>query len=302
MHAHYRALSPLSPQTSNVCFSNCVLQVLYHCVDLRVRLLDYAATRLPYVGAHGTLLHRVCELFVEMAEIEKRNGEGGGGKCSPNAFIACLRKNGPCTRTHRARARPLTPPVACMCVRADLFSAPTQHDAHELLIYVLNELSDEIAKYEPKPSGVDGDGKPLPRAPTFVQELFEGQLVNETECLHCSTVRECVRAARIRHVCVRAHRSRGAASRSSTSACSCDRRRRSARVSRTLVTANACKGIRACACARTTRRSLTRSHETGTTSSAATSATSCATQTAGASRARAREPRALTATRVAGCR
>lgn len=58
-------------------------------------------------------------------------------------------------------------------------------DAHEFLNYLLNQ-SAEILEQEAKCSGVGA----TPSAPikTWVHDIFQGKLVNETRCLNCETV------------------------------------------------------------------------------------------------------------------
>lgn len=62
-----------------------------------------------------------------------------------------------------------------------VFDNMQQQDAHEFLNYLLNTIADLLAaecKVEGQPAG-----------PTWVHEIFQGMLTNETRCLCCETVR-----------------------------------------------------------------------------------------------------------------
>lgn len=70
----------------------------------------------------------------------------------------------------------------------EMFRGMAQQDAHEFLGWVLNKISEEV---EPLDRHLKSQGKPavLPtNGKTFVQNLFEGSLTNETRCLSCETV------------------------------------------------------------------------------------------------------------------
>lgn len=70
-----------------------------------------------------------------------------------------------------------------------------QQDAHEFLNYLLNTIADilqEERKQEKQNGrlpngGLDGEGGGAPD-PTWVHEIFQGTLTNETRCLTCETV------------------------------------------------------------------------------------------------------------------
>lgn len=73
-----------------------------------------------------------------------------------------------------------------------------QQDAHEFLNYLLNTIADilqEERKQEKQNGrlpngGLDGEGGGGGGAPdpTWVHEIFQGTLTNETRCLTCETV------------------------------------------------------------------------------------------------------------------
>lgn len=77
----------------------------------------------------------------------------------------------------------------------ELFDNYMQQDAHEFLNYLLNTIADilqEERKQEKQngrlPNGnIDNENNSQPD-PTWVHEIFQGTLTNETRCLTCETV------------------------------------------------------------------------------------------------------------------
>ncbi|WWD20236.1 hypothetical protein CI109_104712 [Kwoniella shandongensis] len=69
-----------------------------------------------------------------------------------------------------------------------MFQGMNQQDAHEFLGWLLNQIAEEI---EIADRSLKVQGKEVPqgtgRGKTFVQNLFEGVLTNETRCLSCET-------------------------------------------------------------------------------------------------------------------
>lgn len=78
----------------------------------------------------------------------------------------------------------------------ELFDNYMQQDAHEFLNYLLNTVADilqEESKQEKQngrlPNGsIDSENNNSPSDPTWVHEIFQGTLTNETRCLTCETV------------------------------------------------------------------------------------------------------------------
>lgn len=79
---------------------------------------------------------------------------------------------------------------------AELFDNYMQQDAHEFLNYLLNTIADLLQeeKKQEKQNGKlqngsieseEGDKTDL----TWVHEIFQGTLTNETRCLNCEAVR-----------------------------------------------------------------------------------------------------------------
>lgn len=77
----------------------------------------------------------------------------------------------------------------------ELFDNYMQQDAHEFLNYLLNTIADilqEERKQEKQngrlPNGSVDSENNSPPDPTWVHEIFQGTLTNETRCLTCETV------------------------------------------------------------------------------------------------------------------
>eukprot|EP00301_Raphidiophrys_heterophryoidea_P027580 c9723_g1_i1.p1 GENE.c9723_g1_i1~~c9723_g1_i1.p1 ORF type:complete len:467 (-),score=84.32 c9723_g1_i1:1697-3097(-) len=149
----------------NTCYCNSVLQALYFCTPFRKHVLSYQSHhRSRILGTHDeskrvedTLLQRLAELFVTIATHKKQTGVIG-----PKKFVTKLRKEN------------------------ELFQGDEHQDAHEFLNYLLNHIVSVLQK----------EAAPSPNTPlseiskirTWVHELFEGTLTNETKCLCCETV------------------------------------------------------------------------------------------------------------------
>lgn len=71
----------------------------------------------------------------------------------------------------------------------EMFRGMSQQDAHEFLGWLLNRVAEEIELLD---KGLRANGKEVTEVKgfgkTFVQNLFEGVLTNETRCLSCETV------------------------------------------------------------------------------------------------------------------
>jgi ubiquitin carboxyl-terminal hydrolase 12/46 len=183
-------------QFGNTCYCNAVLQALYHCARFRQRLREFVPDG---TDEPRTLLAALALLFDGISASAARTGV-----VAPHSFLKRLRKAN------------------------ELFRAPQQQDAHEFLNYLLNDISsaalvamrndeedddeedeDEAgangakptaAADQPRLNGADAAGH-LPngtskkRPPesakakrSFVQDLFEGVLTNETRCLRCESI------------------------------------------------------------------------------------------------------------------
>lgn len=127
-------------------------------------------------GPAASLFSTLKELFLAISSSQKQSGV-----ISPHAFITQLKREN------------------------ELFRSTMHQDAHEFLIYLMNAVAEEVSKVEQEKHKAE-QGKrsvcytrwkrriftiPLLRAAhqkTWVHNLFEGTLTNETRCLTCETV------------------------------------------------------------------------------------------------------------------
>ncbi|KAM6949428.1 ubiquitin carboxyl-terminal hydrolase 12 isoform 2-T2 [Aplochiton taeniatus] len=161
----------------NTCYCNSVLQALYFCRPFREKVLAYKPRR------KESLLTCLSDLFNSIATQKKKVGV-----IPPKKFISRLRKEN------------------------ELFDNYMQQDAHEFLNYLLNTIADLLQ--EEKGQGRQQNGRLLqnggggegegggggggggggePEAgektqQTWVHEIFQGTLTNETRCLNCEAV------------------------------------------------------------------------------------------------------------------
>ncbi|XP_070327815.1 ubiquitin carboxyl-terminal hydrolase 12 isoform X6 [Odocoileus virginianus] len=146
----------------NTCYCNSVLQALYFCRPFREKVLAYKSQP----RKKESLLTCLADLFHSIATQKKKVGV-----IPPKKFITRLRKEN------------------------ELFDNYMQQDAHEFLNYLLNTIADilqEERKQEKQngrlPNGnIDSENNSTPD-PTWVHEIFQGTLTNETRCLTCETI------------------------------------------------------------------------------------------------------------------
>ncbi|XP_047128161.1 ubiquitin carboxyl-terminal hydrolase 46 isoform X1 [Hydra vulgaris] len=162
----------------NTCYCNSVLQALYFCQPFREKVLSYK----PLNKRKENLLTCLSDLFNSIATQKRKTGV-----IAPKRFVARLRKEN------------------------ELFDNYMQQDAHEFLNYLLNTIADllqgeklkekekeklgSLSSVSSKASGSSGYSTTTsqftlkePPEPTWVHDLFEGTLTNETRCLCCETL------------------------------------------------------------------------------------------------------------------
>ncbi|XP_032242130.1 ubiquitin carboxyl-terminal hydrolase 12A isoform X2 [Nematostella vectensis] len=179
----------------NTCYCNSVLQALFFCRPFRDKVLSYK----PPSKRKETLLTCLADLFNNIASQKKKVGV-----IAPKKFVARLRKEN------------------------ELFDNYMQQDAHEFLNYLLNTIADllqgeKVKEKEKEKHSSSGSisskgslssastiGSITPAIPngtanciinnptttnsnmrtetTWVHEMFEGTLTNETRCLCCESV------------------------------------------------------------------------------------------------------------------
>jgi ubiquitin carboxyl-terminal hydrolase 12/46 len=146
----------------NTCYCNAVLQALYHCSAFRSRLRAYASELNSAADADRSLLLALAHLFDGISAAPLRSGV-----VAPETFLRRLRRSN------------------------QRFATLQQQDAHEFLNFLLNDVSASALALDRSSSSSNGDdeggGEALPRR-SFVQELFEGVLTNETRCLRCESI------------------------------------------------------------------------------------------------------------------
>ncbi|XP_054721434.1 ubiquitin carboxyl-terminal hydrolase 46-like isoform X2 [Uloborus diversus] len=145
----------------NTCYCNSVLQALYFCKPFREKVLDYKAKN---KRTKETLLTCLADLFYNIATQKKKTGT-----IAPKKFIARLRKEN------------------------EVFDNYMQQDAHEFLNYLLNTIADILQEKQQgnKVKAVNQNGEQQQTSksePTWVHDIFQGTLTNETRCLNCETV------------------------------------------------------------------------------------------------------------------
>ncbi|KAG9282770.1 ubiquitin carboxyl-terminal hydrolase 46 [Astyanax mexicanus] len=150
----------------NTCYCNSVLQALYFCRPFRESVLAYKAQQ----KKKENLLTCLADLFHSIATQKKKVGV-----IPPKKFISRLRKEN------------------------DLFDNYMQQDAHEFLNYLLNTVADilqEEKKQEKQNGRLKNNGTAVTaetepenkNESTWVHDIFQGTLTNETRCLNCETV------------------------------------------------------------------------------------------------------------------
>lgn len=137
----------------NTCYCNSVLQALYFCRPFRDKVLQYYQN-MPGVSDEN-LLNCLADLFQQISASKKKSGN-----IAPKKFVSRLKRDN------------------------ELFRSYMHQDAHEFLNYLLNQIG-EILEGGEKHKSAPRNGKPVA---TWIQDIFQGKLVNETRCLRCETV------------------------------------------------------------------------------------------------------------------
>ncbi|XP_055357877.1 ubiquitin carboxyl-terminal hydrolase 46-like [Paramacrobiotus metropolitanus] len=163
----------------NTCYCNSVLQALYFCRPFRDRVLQY---RVQNKRSKENLLGCLSDLYFNIVSQKKKLGT-----IAPKKFIARLRKEN------------------------ESFDNFMQQDAHEFLNYLLNYIGDLLQAERQASTAPLVNGSAVNNRigaglgasstdtrngylhndktePTWIHEIFQGTLTNETKCLNCETV------------------------------------------------------------------------------------------------------------------
>lgn len=175
----------------NTCYCNSVLQALYFCKPFREKVLEYKAKNKRNNTNRETLLTCLADLFYTIATQKKKTGT-----IPPKKFITKLRKDN------------------------DVFDNYMQQDAHEFLNYLLNTIADlliaennmdhlangyETTDNSAKNQSSSNNSKQQNNHnrnqnssscsssntnsnKTWVHDIFQGTLTNETRCLNCESL------------------------------------------------------------------------------------------------------------------
>jgi ubiquitin carboxyl-terminal hydrolase 12/46 len=143
----------------NTCYCNSVLQALFFCRPFRDTVLHYKLHSKS--SKKETLLSCLADLFYSIVTQKRRVGQ-----IAPKKFIAKLKREN------------------------ETFDNFTQQDAHEFLNFLLNHIADLLqAEKQAKTERVTGEKVQKTNVTTWIQDIFQGTLTNETRCLNCETVR-----------------------------------------------------------------------------------------------------------------
>ncbi|CAI5444610.1 unnamed protein product [Caenorhabditis angaria] len=170
----------------NTCYCNSVIQALYFCRPFREKILQYKQQLKKSGAAKENLVTCLADLFHNIATQKRRVGT-----IAPKRFITKLKKEN------------------------ELFDNYMQQDAHEFLNYLLNTISETLIEEKnaekdrqqrhgtikkgnitvnlaPATAGLEKNletaAEKARNETTWIHEIFQGTLTNETRCLCCETV------------------------------------------------------------------------------------------------------------------
>ncbi|KAI3624437.1 creB [Malassezia furfur] len=176
----------------NTCYANSVLQALYFCAPLREAVMEADAAHVsPVVRRSDTLHTALVRLFHTMArEASRISIESGDAPAKREA------SGTPAIVSRTVNTEAIKTFLETLMRNCDLFDMSMHHDAHEFLNFTLNQVGEDLeALHAPaRGAGSVGSGSaPATRGDddtqrTYVHDLFQGVLTNETKCLTCENV------------------------------------------------------------------------------------------------------------------
>jgi ubiquitin carboxyl-terminal hydrolase 12/46 len=210
----------------NTCYANSIIQALYFCEPFRKEVLTFFAElqrrrergrrsksgiplgdlvppEYPYRnnlgGYRETVLTALADLFAEIHGLKGKSPNGPGVSVATATLTGRTTEakvlNGlvlaPQTSTYTGLIEPRNF-IARVRQTSDLFAGYMHHDSHEFLNFLLNQCSESLkeerrmahAATDPAKASSISDETFM----TFVERIFQGELVNETRCLGCETV------------------------------------------------------------------------------------------------------------------
>ena len=132
------------------------MQALYFCKPFRHAILEYHES-LPK-DHDESLLTALGDLFASISNQKKRTGV-----LAPKKFIERLKKDNV------------------------IFNSYMHQDAHEFFNFVVNECCEVLVKQHRREHPTP-DGEETKPVKTWIHDIFEGGLTNQTQCLWCENV------------------------------------------------------------------------------------------------------------------
>jgi ubiquitin C-terminal hydrolase len=197
----------------NTCYANSVLQALYFCQPLRVALMNWSSQRAALLHLDAEKKHK--ESLTDTLMKVATSVASGGSSAKDMPLLAALSELFDEIGSQKKQTGTIKPFQFISTLKRQniMFDSTSQQDAHEFLMYVLNEVSESLEKEEKEmvkklkelkrvqSDGEEGGEKENELAAargtgsansfkTFVQNIFQGTLTNETRCLTCESVSE----------------------------------------------------------------------------------------------------------------
>ncbi|KAH0853236.1 hypothetical protein HID58_093359 [Brassica napus] len=150
----------------NTCYCNSVLQALYFCVPFREQLLEYYTSNKSVADSEENLMTCLADLFSQISSQKKKTGV-----IAPKRFVQRLKKQNELFRSYMHQL--LTSWRKRLKLLQNLNAKPHHQSPEKIANGPKAPLANGVHK-EP--------------VVTWVHNIFQGILTNETRCLRCETV------------------------------------------------------------------------------------------------------------------